>query len=183
MLCFFLNSPHPDVWKTRLCPVVIYEPMETSSKEKEKAAKASTPVLVQVRDITEFRSGKSLDKQAGECSYYKGVDTQMNPGGDGTVWRWCGTGLLFALTSDWQMVKHDPEYTWAVTVFGPTTFTKAGLDIYYRQPSMPPEKLAEVRALIEGDAYLRERAAGLFTTVQDPRGRDRPGSTEFVGNK
>jgi hypothetical protein len=71
----------------------------------------------------------------------------------------------------------------AITVFSPTTFTKAGVDIYYRSPVMPAEKLAEVQAIIDADPYLKERATGMFATVQDPRGRDRPGSTEYVGKK
>jgi hypothetical protein len=110
---WYVVQSNLDVWKSRVCPVVIYEPMPTTAKEKEKAAKANKPEPAQVRDITEFRSGSTLEKQAEACSYYYGVDTQMNPGADGSQWHWQGTGFLFALTSDWQMVKHDAEYTWS----------------------------------------------------------------------
>jgi hypothetical protein len=158
-----------DVWKSRICPVVIYEPMETSEKVKARAKKAGKPVPAQVKDLTEFRTG-TLDSQS-DCSYYLGVDTQDLS--DPSVWRWNGSGMLFALTSDWQMVRHDADYTWAITVFGPTTFTAAGFDIYYRQPVMPAETLAEVKAIIEADPYLKARAVGMFRTIQDPRGRDR----------
>lgn len=151
-------------WETRLCACVVYEPMPD-----ESSSSAPPPSVVRMKDYTEYRTG-TLEKQSG-VEHLIGIDTQnpTNP----TCWRWKSSFLLGMLTSDWQMVKHDPDYTWAITIFSSTTFTKAGLDIYSRDPVMSPEKLAEIKAVIEADPFLKARAVGMFKTIQDPRGRNR----------
>lgn len=161
-----------------------------------------------MKTTTEYRTG-SVEKPS-KPSTFVGVDT-MSPNVP-SAFRWQGSGLLMAVTSDWQMVRHDADYRWAVIVFGDTTFTKAGetqrdksrqalvieaisahvaapllthspllrlplplclsgCSILYREPVIPDEVMAEVRAAIDADPYLKERAINMFRPVQDPRGR------------
>jgi len=176
---WYVVESNLDVWNpksSRICPVVLYQWMEPSEEEKKKCESSGKPLPVRVRDVTEFRTG-TLEEQSAECSYYLGIDTQhpTNP----SQWRWRGTGKLFALSSDWQMVLHDVDYAeWAVTIFSATAFTKAGFDIYSRTPTLSAERLEQIHRRIEQTPFLKERAQGLFNTIQDPRGRDRPGKKE-----
>lgn len=175
---WYVVESNLDAWKSRICPVVIYEPITPTEKAQAEATRKKKVLPTRVKDITEFRTGGSLEKQSEECSYYLGIDTQSST--NTSVFKWDGSGMLGMLSCDWQMQKHDADYTWAIVVFDSTAFTKAGFDIYYREPVIPEEKLIEIRQIIESDPYLKARYVNMFKTIQDPRGRNRPGSKHHI---
>eukprot|EP00128_Syssomonas_multiformis_P014584 Colp12_sorted_trinity150504_noHs@25295 len=89
-----------------------------------------------------------------------GIDTQdpqLN-----SHFSWVGTGMLRFLSSEWYVVFQEDD--WAVTYFSATLFTKEGCDIYCRTPVIPPEKLEIIKARIEADPFMKEKAKGLFET-------------------
>jgi hypothetical protein len=133
---------------------------------EEEKAKAKDPVKdlpTRWRDITEYRTG-TLEKPSKECGYYLGIDRQVDA--SKAMWKWNGTGMLFAFSSEWQFTKRAEDYSWAFTVFKATAVTSAGFDIYYREPVMPQALLDELHAIIEADPFLKEKAKGLFKTVR-----------------
>jgi hypothetical protein len=61
----------------------------------------------------------------------------------------------------------DPECAeYAVTYFGPTLFTKEGMDIYSRAPSLPAETVRTIMARLAADTSLSVKCRGMFQTKQ-----------------
>jgi hypothetical protein len=74
---------------------------------------------------------------SGNLKSILGIDTSSNKDETG-VWNWRGKGMLFWVTSHWEVLGWGERPTgtngeverWAVTWFAPTPFTKAGIDVY-----------------------------------------------------
>src|SRR5579862_6742570 len=98
------------------------------------------------------------DPSSGKINTVHGIDTSSGSG-DTDAWDWRGTGLLFLLTSHWEILGWGDGYVnggdggsdsllikkeynplpvpeihvdWVVTYFAETFFTPAGIDIYSR---------------------------------------------------
>lgn len=68
------------------------------------------------------------------------------------------------LTSHWCVVDHDPHCAeWAVTYFSATPFTKAGIDLYARTPTLSNTQSTLILARLQQYPFLREQTATLFT--------------------
>lgn len=85
-----------------------------------------------------------------------GIDTQngsSNPG-----WDWRGKGMLFFVTSHWEVLgwgeattKEGVKERWAVTWFAPTLFTKEGVDVYCdRKEGISEETYGEIQRALVG---------------------------------
>lgn len=90
-----------------------------------------------VDDLVEYEPAHT----AGVRKTVAGVDTQAAAAAAG--WDWRGKGLLFFVTSHWEILGWGEETTaegvterWAVTWFAPTLFTKEGLDVYCDRPQV-----------------------------------------------
>jgi len=76
------------------------------------------------------------------------------------------------LTSHWCVFDHDPHCAeWAVTYFSATPFTKAGIDLYARTPTLSHAQSAMILARLQQHPFLREQTATLFTP-QHPEFRE-----------
>ena len=76
------------------------------------------------------------------------------------------------MTSDFQIVRHAPDYRWAIVAYGKTLFTVAGLDIYHRMPVPPEEEMKMLYDIIENDPYLKEKARDrLFRPQHGPHAK------------
>lgn len=73
------------------------------------------------------------------------------------------------LTSEWCVVDHDPHCAeWAVTYFSATPFTKAGIDLYARTPTLSNAQITMILERLGQHPFLQQQAATLFTTYQRP---------------
>jgi histidinol-phosphatase (PHP family) len=62
------------------------------------------------------------------------------------------------------VVDHDPQCAeWAVTYFSATPFTKAGIDLYARTPTLSSGQSALILDRLQHHGFLREQTATLFT--------------------
>ncbi|KJZ80198.1 hypothetical protein HIM_00048 [Hirsutella minnesotensis 3608] len=85
-----------------------------------------------INDLVEYEP----TNKTGVRKTVEGIDTQATTNG----WDWRGKGLLFFVSSHWEILGWGEETTeagssekWAVTWFAPTLFTKEGLDVYCDQ--------------------------------------------------
>lgn len=100
-------------------------------------------------DLVEYEAASGK----GGVKSVSGVDTAAIGG----AWEWRGTGLLYFVTSRWEVLgwgeRPLPEAEgggverWVVTWFAPTLFTKEGVDIYSDRPGGGSEDT--VRQLLE----------------------------------
>jgi hypothetical protein len=75
-----------------------------------------------------------------KVNHVRGISRPVDLAGveHGLAFSWRGKGLLMIATSDWEILgwgqddQADPASQWAVTYFGKTLFTPAGIDIYSR---------------------------------------------------
>ncbi|MCI0674110.1 MAG: hypothetical protein L0Y64_26990 [Myxococcaceae bacterium] len=117
-------------------------------------------------DVVRYRvfdpsTGRSSDAE----KTVVGKDTQLGKTGG---FRWRGAGPLFLLTSRWGVVAHDPDCAeWAVTHFSATGFTKEGMDIYSRTPTLSGEREREIMERLRSHPQLRDKAVGFFATVHE----------------
>jgi len=129
-------------------------------------------------DIVEYHSSKSALPTASK-STVKGVDRLdeaplFTGKKSGAKWNWRGKGWLRIASSRWQLlgyhvgVEGEPE--WAVTYFGKTLFTPAGLDVYARSGTALSKEMRE--AIIEAakqceDKTVASVAASFFDVPHD----------------
>ncbi len=71
----------------RICPVVRYDWMEPTEKEKEEAKKEGKELRCKVKDTTEYYTGKSIEKK-GDLKQLFGIDHQDEK--TDSVWKWKG---------------------------------------------------------------------------------------------
>jgi hypothetical protein len=93
---------------------------------------AKSDMRPRLDDVVEYEP--TSGKGAGSLKRVEGVDTQ---GDAGTGWDWRGKGMLFFVTSHWEILgwgeadaPDGSKEKWVVTYFAPTVFTKEGVDIY-----------------------------------------------------
>lgn len=67
------------------------------------------------------------------------------------------------VTSHWCVVDHDPQCAeWAVTYFSATPFTKAGIDLYTRTPTLSRGQSTLILDRLQQHPFLRDQATTLF---------------------
>ncbi|KAI0321071.1 hypothetical protein OF83DRAFT_414472 [Amylostereum chailletii] len=128
---------------------------------------------VQIDDVVEYR-GKAKPVSS-KRTRIVGVDTVEASSADpsssssssppSTRFKWRGSGLLFPLTSRWQLLGYASDETpWAVTYFEKTLFTPEGIDIYARsKEGLPEGLLAEIKeGLKQVGGKVGELAGELF---------------------
>ncbi|KAL2891212.1 hypothetical protein HOO65_010570 [Ceratocystis lukuohia] len=88
-------------------------------------------------DLVEYESNKTAANHP--VKSVVGVDTVC--GHDASSWTWRGRGLLFFVSSHWEILAWGENTLpsgeiecWTVTWFAPTLFTKEGIDIYCSRP-------------------------------------------------
>ncbi|MFC4942155.1 hypothetical protein [Pseudonocardia sp. GCM10023141] len=126
-------------WRTRTDPRITYRRLANGT----------------VDDLVEYTNGR------GRAGRVHGVDTP--DAAVPRIFHWRGTGPTRLLTSDWALVANDERYAgWAVTYFGRTLFTPAGMDVYARQPHPGAEVVAAALAALPDHPALAEQAGRLF---------------------
>lgn len=128
------------MWRTARNVRITYKPLPPSPSSAAR-----------MDDLVEYenRGGK------GGVKSVAGVDTAA--GDDNTSWDWRGRGLLFFVTSHWEVLGWGERplasggvERWAVTWFAPTLFTAEGLDIYCdRAEGLSAETAALVLAALK----------------------------------
>ncbi|MCE7983717.1 MAG: hypothetical protein DYG89_21290 [Caldilinea sp. CFX5] len=79
------------------------------------------------------------------------------------------------VTSHWCVVDHDPACAeWAVTYFSATPFTKAGIDLYARTPTLSSEQRALILDRLQEHPFLREQTTTLFTPHRSEFDKSKP---------
>lgn len=134
------------MWRTARNVRITYKPLPASSP--------SSPTRID--DLVEYenRSGK------GGVKSVAGVDTASSNNNNNTSWDWRGKGLLFFVTSHWEVLGWGERplasgagagvERWAVTWFAPTLFTAEGLDVYCdRAEGLSAETAALVLAALK----------------------------------
>jgi hypothetical protein len=87
------------------------------------------------------------------------------------------------MTSQFQIIRHAPDYRWTIVAYGTTFATPAGLDIYHRDPVPAEAEMEEIMQIIASTPYLKEKAGDrLFRTVQCPTGNP-PNAPELINVK
>ncbi|KAL8365181.1 hypothetical protein RB595_004134 [Gaeumannomyces hyphopodioides] len=132
------------MWRAARNVRITYKPLPPSSSAR-------------MDDLVEYenRGGK------GGVKSVAGVDTAAGDGNN-TSWDWRGSGLLFFVTSHWEVLGWgerplassgeggEGAERWAVTWFAPTLFTAEGLDIYCdRAEGLSAETAALVLAALK----------------------------------
>ncbi|KAL8335484.1 hypothetical protein RB598_009593 [Gaeumannomyces tritici] len=153
------------MWRTARNVRITYKPLPPSSSSAAR-----------MDDLVEY---ESRDGEGGVKSV-AGVDTASAGGTANTSWDWRGKGLLFFVTSHWEVLGwgerplassgHDDNgggvERWAVTWFAPTLFTAEGLDIYCDRPEgLSDETAALVLAALK-DMGVEELAAMVEKDMQ-----------------
>jgi len=157
---YWMVSTCLTMWKpeNRICPCMVWIPQPPNKKGQAYH-----------RDITEYRTGTLEHPSA--LKIFDGYDTNVGSPEYPAWWQWRGVGCLSLMTSDFQMIRHAPDYRWAIVAYGTTCATPAGLDVYHREPVPPQEEMDEIERIIRDTPYLREKAGDrLFRTVQCPEG-------------
>lgn len=126
-------------WRKRSDPRITYRPLPGGT----------------IDDLVEYTSAR------GRAGRVHGIDTP-DPFAPG-AFHWRGTGLTRLLTSHWRVLAIDED--WAVTFFGRTPFTPAGMDVYAREPHPEPELVARALAAVP----LQPEPAGHVERLFAPR--------------
>lgn len=135
------------LWQARTHPTISYTRLRP----------ANAP---QLGDVVRYRAAN------GQPGVITGVDEGLGETERLFLWRGDRWFSRF-ITSAWCVVDHDPACAvWAVTYFSKTLFTKAGLDIYARTPSLDPAQVTEILARLRQHPYLKEQVKSLFATRQ-----------------
>jgi histidinol-phosphatase (PHP family) len=118
------------------------------------------PGVPQLLDVVTYTKANG---QQGQITGIDRVDEQHE-----RLLRWRGNRWYTRwLTSHWCIVDHDPHCAeWAVTYFSATPFTKAGIDLYARTPTLSREQSALILARLQQQPFLREQTTTLFTPQQ-----------------
>ncbi len=106
-----------------------------------------------IDDLVEYESNATAAKPG--VKSVAGVDTAAA----GASWDWRGKGLLFFVTSHWEVLGWGERplagggvERWVVTWFAPTLFTKEGLDFYSdRREGLSRDTAAALRAALDID--------------------------------
>ncbi|KAM0325317.1 hypothetical protein ACHAQA_007302 [Verticillium albo-atrum] len=130
------------MWRTARNVRITYKPLPGSA--------AGAP---RIDDLVEY---EPTTTSAAKLKTVAGVDTAA--GDDTTAWDWRGGGMLFFVTSHWEVLGWGERKLagggverWAVTWFAPTLFTKEGVDVYCdRKEGISEEGYAEVLAALKG---------------------------------
>ncbi|KAK4179986.1 hypothetical protein QBC36DRAFT_321180 [Triangularia setosa] len=115
------------MWRKARNVRITYSPFPSSPSEPQK-----------ISDIVEYEplNGSSLKN-------VRGIDTSAAT--SLTSWDWRGSGLLFFVTSHWEILGFGevPETgeRWVVTWFQKTLFTAEGVDVYSDRKEGPSEGL------------------------------------------
>ncbi|KAK3314664.1 hypothetical protein B0H66DRAFT_317823 [Apodospora peruviana] len=126
------------MWRSNRNVRITYKPLPpTSSSSNQKA---------RIDDLVEY---ESLSGKGGVKSV-AGIDT-ISTAGDSSAWDWRGKGLLFLITSHWEILgwgerrlrNGEEVERWMVTWFAATTFTKEGVDIYCDRKEGPTPETAD----------------------------------------
>jgi hypothetical protein len=98
-------------------------------------------------DLVEYESNSS---DTGGVKTVSGGNTAVSPG-DTSAWDWRGKGMLFFVTSHWEILGWGEQTLpdgqierWAVTWFSKTLFTSEGIDIYCDRKEGVSEASAEL---------------------------------------
>jgi hypothetical protein len=86
----------------------------------------------------------SYDKKGKERAYV-GFDKPLNT--DATQFIWRGNGLLFFLTSKWEVLYHTDQFV--ILHFGKTLFTGGGYDVISREKALDPATLNTVQSKLQ----------------------------------
>ncbi|KAK4167440.1 hypothetical protein QBC43DRAFT_141996 [Cladorrhinum sp. PSN259] len=99
---------------------------------------SSPPAPTKVSDLVEYES-KSPNLLTSGVNRIRGVDTASGPASDTGSWDWRGSGLLFFVTSHWEILGSGErdlndgsggKERWVVTWFQKTVFSAEGVDVY-----------------------------------------------------
>lgn len=110
---------------------------------------------------------KGTYKLLDETMYCKGNHQKVVAGYDysapnkpaGFIWR--GKGLLFFVTSKWEVRLQDKEGRWAVIAYSKTLFTPEGVDIMSRTASLDAATLKDIYAQMIQDSMLAKHVGAL----------------------
>ena len=132
------------LWQRYANPVITYT----------RIPGTGVPQLLDV--VTYTKANGALGRLTGIDHVDEQHDRLLHWRGDHWYTRW--------LTSHWCIVDHDPHCTeWAVTYFSATPFTKAGIDLYARTPTLPSKQCALILDRLQQHPFLREQTTTLFT--------------------
>ncbi|KAK3392466.1 hypothetical protein B0T20DRAFT_56748 [Sordaria brevicollis] len=133
--------------------------------------------IPKIDDLVEYENLSG----SGSVKSVSGVDTGnwslSNIDNDTTSWDWRGSGLLFFVSSHWEIlgwgeikdeVTGEVKERWVVTWFAPTLFTKEGVDVYSDRREggsreVVEEVLAKLKEMVE---EAGEGARGLREMVE-----------------
>ncbi|KKA27217.1 hypothetical protein TD95_003336 [Thielaviopsis punctulata] len=95
---------------------------------------------IRLDDMVEYESNKTAAKHP--VKSVLGIDSVASADAEDLgSWNWRGRGLLFWVTSHWEILgwgesklPSGETECWVVTWFAPTMFTKEGVDIYCSRP-------------------------------------------------
>lgn len=145
---WYIVRTNLDFWRTRENPSVTYTLIESAPRVKLRDTVRYGPVGEPPRRIL-------------------GADEQDPRLSSLFLWRGSGPFTRF-LKSGWLFLGHDEDYAeWAVTCFAATPFTKAGMDIYAREPRLSEEKVTEIIAQMSDNEFLAKHARTLFSPVHE----------------
>lgn len=146
---WFIIATNYGFWQRRIHPTVTYGalPGRAGAMSDRLSFEARPPLGGAFRP----KLLDGIDRQDGEPGRF--------------VWR--GRGLLRIIRSPWCVVAVDRAYEWAVTYFARSNVgTGAGVDLYARTPSLPPEQVADILHEVRASAFMARATAGMFETVQ-----------------
>ncbi|KAH7347197.1 hypothetical protein B0T11DRAFT_290975 [Plectosphaerella cucumerina] len=114
-----------EMWRSSRNVRITYRPLDPKPD--------GTP---RVDDLVEYEPIDSAGVPTGKLKSVAGVDTAVTAE-SAASWNWRGSGLLFWVTSHWEVLGWGERILpdgsverWVVTWFAPTLFTKEGVDVY-----------------------------------------------------
>ncbi|KAK3304072.1 uncharacterized protein B0T15DRAFT_494559 [Chaetomium strumarium] len=148
------------MWRSARNVRITYGPLP-SSKSRDRLS-----------DLVEY---EPLSGSSGGVRRVAGVDTASSAG-DTSVWDWRGSGWLFFVGSQWEVLGwgewevpgangegegEKEKERWVVTWFAPTLFTAEGVDVYSDRmgggsEGLVEEVMAELGRVTEGKGKLGE---------------------------
>lgn len=106
--------------------------------------------------ISERNGVKGLEDEVkytdnGKQKSIKGFDKPLNDQLTSYIWR--GNGLLWLLSSKWDLLYLDQEKQIAITHFEKTIFTPEGIDVISKKKKLSEEDIKDIMGIIEKNKF------------------------------
>jgi len=141
---WYIQKTSLNFWQNRFAPTVEYSIEPCASG-------------VRVLDEVRYKNHRGSKKDVVGYDY-------LTPGINGQFLWQAKPWYLRFLKSEWGVVDHNEDYTWAVTFFSKTLFTPAGVDVYSRAASLDEQTYAAILERIAGVDFIQPFVKQLYQT-------------------